>query len=376
MPAKRAKAAQTIVRIGAAKPDKALLSKAQKEFNRLTKKIGTLEKEIVELQKTAQSVQVRVQTELRPLLEAHDDLRADMVRLLDQMHPSKGLTKIQRAKIAQVVQELAFELIDAGYDDLKPIYDKYDGQGFDAANEEAEQLTAERMKELVSAMYGIEFEDDADVSTPEKMQAYLNEKARANREEYEQQQQQADERRASRPKTARQQAREQQEQTETQNISKAVRALYMDLVKAFHPDREPDETEKIRKTEVMQRITTAYEASDLLTLLRLQLEFDRIDQDHLETLADSQLTHYNKILRQQVDTLEVEVYREGQRLTAMVGGGFFGGSRYGVEFRLNQQIADVTAQTQQLRDDLVRLADVTALKVWLRTYRLDKEAEF
>ena len=43
----------------------------------------------------------------------------------------------------------------------------------------------------------------------------------------------------------------------------------MDLVKALHPDREPDEAEKLRKTELLKQVTTAYQANELLTLLRL-----------------------------------------------------------------------------------------------------------
>ncbi len=372
MPKKKTTSAQPIVRIGAAVPDKTVLSKAQKEFNRLTKKIETLEKEIIKWRKTTETLQVRAQTELRPLLLQYDARRADMVRLLDQMYGTKGLTKVQRAKIAEIIQDLAFPLIERGHDDLKPIYDKYDQQGFDAANEEAEQATAEQMKSLMSAMFGIEFDDDADVSTPEKMDAYMREKLQAAQEDAFTRQQQAEERRANRPKTAKQQEREAQQQAETRSISKAVRTLYMDLVKAFHPDREPDEAEKIRKTEVMQRITSAYESSDLLTLLKLQLEFNRIDQNHLENLADEQLKYYNKILREQVQTLEAEADEEKDRLASMSGRGYFV-SAYHAELMLSDDIDQLKEQTRQLEDDLITLADVTELKAWLRTYRLDKE---
>jgi hypothetical protein len=373
MAKKQVPAGQSVVRIGAATPDKAGLSKAQKEFNRLTRKIGNLEKEIVTLTDLREKLQIRAQTELRPLLLKHDDLRADMVRLLHRMHGTKGLTKVQRAKIGQIVRHLAFELIDnSNYDDLKPIYDHYDEDGFDAVNEEAEAATAEQMKAMVSAMFGIEFDDDADVSTPEKMQAYINEKMGAMQEEAEASRQRAEERRASRPKTAKQQAREAEKQVETMNIGKAVRTLYMDLVKAFHPDREPDEIEKIRKTEVMQRITAAHEAGDLLGLLKLQLEFNRIDQDHLENLADEQLLYYNKILKDQVNTLESEAFGARQQIASMSGRAYFS-SAFQVEFLLGQHIRELRDQIEQLEEDLLLLADIDGLKGWLRTYRLERE---
>ncbi len=372
MPKTQAASAQTIVRIGAGVTDKAVLSKAQKEFNRLTKKIETLENETVKLRETGQKLQTRIQAELRPLVKKHEALLVDMVKLLDRMHPAKGLTKPQRTKVAHIIREIAFGLIDNGHDDLKAIYDRYDEQGFEAANEEAEQASAEQMKQMMGAMFGIDFDDDADVSTPEKLNAYLREKMQAQHEAQEREWQKRTEKRAQKTKTAKQQALDEKRETEARNITKAVRTLYMDLVKAFHPDREPDETEKVRKTEVMQRVTAAYESSDLLALLKLQLEFNRIDQNHLENLADEQLKYYNKILREQVQELEAEQFQEQQRVGSMLGGGGFMLSTYGLEFRLNQSIAGVKEQIKQLKDDLYLLTDVDMLKSWLRSYRIER----
>lgn len=371
MPKKQATPAQTIVRIGAGITEKAALSKAQKEFNRLTKKIETLEKETIKLREVGQKLQTRVQTELRPLMQKHEALLVNLVTLLDRMHSTKELTKPQRNKIAHIIRDIAFDLIDNGHDDLKAIYDKHDEQGFEAANEEAEQASAEQMKQKMGAMFGVKFDDDADVSTPEKLNAYLREKMQAQHEEQEREWQERTEKRAKKPKTVKQQALDEKRETEARNITKAVRTLYMDLVKVFHPDREPDEAEKVRKTEVMQRVTAAYETSDLLALLKLQLEFNRIDQNHLENLADEQLKYYNKILREQVQELEAEHSQEQQRVSSMMGGGMFMMSTYGMEFRLNQSIAQVKEQIKGLKNDLIMLADVEVLKNWLRSYQID-----
>lgn len=372
MPKKQTAPAQTIIRIGTGATEKTVLSKAQKEFNRLTKKIETLERETANIRETGRKLQTRVQTELRPLVQKHEMLLIEMIKLLDRMHPTKGLTKPQRNKIAHIIRDTAFGLIDNGHDDLKAIYEKYDEQGFEVANEEAEQATAEQMKQMMSMMFGIDFDDDADVSTPEKLNAYLHQKMHERNQEQEQQQQQRAAKRAQKPKTAKQQALDEKRETEARNITKAVRTLYMDLVKTFHPDREPDETEKARKTEVMQRVTAAYETSDLLALLKLQLEFNRIDQNHLENLADEQLKHYNKILREQVEELETEQFQEEQRVGSMMGGSMLVMSSYGIEFRLNQSIAQVKEQTKQLKSDLIMLSNVDMLKAWLRSYRIER----
>ena len=147
----------------------------------------------------------------------------------------------------------------------------------------------------------------------------------------------------------------------------------MDLVKAFHPDREPDETEKTRKTQIMQRVTEAYEKSDLLTLLRLQLEFNRIDQDHLENLAEEQLKYYNKILKQQMQELDEELYIVQSQLAAMTGRpAYLVSNRFALEFSLNTDIAEMKRDIKGIKKDIKNFADVALLKQWLKTYRIQK----
>ena len=151
----------------------------------------------------------------------------------------------------------------------------------------------------------------------------------------------------------------------------------MDLVKAFHPDREPDEAEKGRKTEIMHRVTDAYEKGDLLALLRLQLEFERIDQTHLENLAEEQLKYYNKILRQQTQELDGELFTLQNNLAAMTGKPAFAvSSRIALEFSLNSDIAQLKRDIKQIKADVKAFASVTILKQWLKTYRIEKPDDF
>ncbi len=362
-----------IVQIGTTK-EKVVLSKSQKEFNRLIRKIEKLTNDLLSLREAAQHVQQRIQRDYRPLVEQYSQFRADLVRLFDRAHASKDYSKTEKKKLADLILNMAFELIDThGITDLKPIYDKYDADGFDKTNAESDELTADLMKEMMGTMFGIEFDEDVDVSDPQKMTAYVQEKM-AQREAAEvNRQQQATERKAKKPKSEKQQAREAKKQAEEQNITRAVRSLYMDLVKAFHPDREPDEAEKQRKTEVMQRVTEAYEKGDLLALLRLQLEFEHIDQTHLETLAEEQLSYYNKILKQQAGELDEEFFSLQNELAAMTGRPSFAvSSPIALEFSLNSDIAQMKREIKQIKADVKAFSDPSRLKQWLKTYRIQK----
>lgn len=367
-----------LVRIPTPGKDKTPLSKVQKEFNRLTKKIGELETELAQFRATATQIQQRVYSEYEPLLRSFNTLRADLVRLFDRAHDRPETTRTERKKLADIILNLAYELIsEHGLDELKPVFDKYDKAGYDATDTEADLQVSEIMKEMVGAMYGIKFEEGVDVSTQDKFMAYMQEQMQAKQAEAEQRQQQAQERRAQKPKSAKQQEREAKKLVEERNITKAVRTLYMDLVKAFHPDRERDEDEKARKTEVMKRVTEAYEKSDLLALLKLQLEFNRIDQHHLESLADDQLRYYNKILKQQADELTNELYGLQSQLAAALNKSLMMvGSAFSLEFSFNNDIRELKKSIKETKKDLKELASPAVLKAFLKTYKIRKANEF
>ncbi|GAB3890970.1 hypothetical protein [Spirosoma agri] len=358
-----------LVHIPTPSKDKAPLSKAQKEFNRLTQKIGELEDELTQFRTAATAIQQRVYTDYEPLLREYNQLRANLVRVFDRAYERPDATKSEKKKLTDLIIDLAYDLIsEHGMNELKPIFDKYDKDGFDAIDAESDQQVSDVMKEVVSSMYGIEIDEHADVSTQEKFMAYLDEQMQARQAN---EQQERDEKRAKKPKSAKQQAREAKKQLDERNITKAVRTLYMDLVKAFHPDREPDEAEKVRKTEIMQRVTEAYEKSDLLALLRLQLEFDRIDQQHLESLADIQLKYYNKILKQQVDELSDELFTLQTQLASMLGKPFgLVSSPVGLELSFNNDIRALKRSIKDAKRDVKDLSDPSILKGWLKSYKV------
>ncbi|UFH56703.1 hypothetical protein [Spirosoma sp. KNUC1025] len=359
-----------IVQIGSPK-EKTILSKSQKEFNRLIRKIEKLSSDLQTLSEAARQIQIRIQRDYRPLVDQYNQFRADLVLLFDRAYGMNDYSKTEKKKLADLIRNMAFELIDThGITELKSIYDKYDEEGFDKTNTESEELTADLMKEMMSNMFGIQFDENVDVSDPQKMTDYVQEQM-AQREA--ERQQQAANSKAKKPKSEKQQAREAKKLVEERNVTKAVRTLYMDLVKAFHPDREPDEAEKVRKTEIMHRVTEAYEKSDLLALLRLQLEFEHIDQAHLENLAEEQLRYYNKILKQQAEELDNEFVDLQHELASMTGRpAYLITSPIALEFSLNSDIAQLKRDIKQIKQDSKTLAEPSRLKQWLKTYRIQK----
>lgn len=369
-----------VLLIGQSK-DKTLLTKSQKEFNRLTKKIAEMQADAKGFEEAVGKMQQRVAQDLAPLMQQHEERRADMVRLFDRAYESGKYGSRERKKLEHIILDMAQELIaEEGMDDLKLIYDKYADEPYDEMDAEADEATAAIARQMFSQMFGIDIPDDVDVSTPEKMQAYLAERMEQQEAEQEQRERIAQERRAQKPKTAKQIEREEQKAKKDQKkaeeeakTTKSVREVYLDLVKAFHPDREPDETEQLRKTEIMQRVTAAYERNDLLALLQLQLELERIDQDHLENIAEDRLQHFNKILRKQAAELNELLWGIKHSLAQMTNRqSYLITSPALLDYWLDADIKKLKKEMRQLEKDLRELADPQVLKAWLKGYKIQK----
>ncbi|MDO8367867.1 MAG: hypothetical protein Q7T20_13785 [Saprospiraceae bacterium] len=379
---KKDRFAEVVVKKGV---DKKLLSPQQKEFNRLTKKIADTKEQIQHLDGLGLRLNQRAALEMKPLVEKHQTHRADTVRLLDRMFRTHKFNKTETRKLRHLITEMSFELTDAGFEDLKEIYNFHSPDlDFDAANAEAEESTLAMMKEMATSMYDIEFEEDADLDTADKLRDYVAEKMAEREAAEEMNATQSKSRKAEKPKTAQQlkaeakrAAQEEKRKQEEKKISQSVREVYMDLVKAFHPDREPDEAEKIRKTSILQRVTAAYEANDLLALLQLQLELERIDDNHLDALADDKLRYFNKSLISQLTELTDELWaieRQLAQLANISHFGFFNPKQ--VEWEFEKNLKDIKKEIKRIKQDLELLRDPVVLRDWLRGYRIEREEDW
>jgi len=135
------------------------------------------------------------------------------------------------------------------------------------------------------------------------------------------------------------QAREQQ-----QRLLSNTKTVYRQLARANHPDLERDPARAEEKTTRMQRITAAYEANDLYTLLQLLSESGPTDAQ-----ADDVLTSYTQALLQQQMELK-------QRLNELKYGpnGFAGSTG-------KKQQAELRQLKRQLRAEADYVLHITRL---------------
>ena len=346
------------------------LSKLQKQFNANVKKINELKQQLKDDEASLRLIVTCIQGEIIPVEQKHFDKIAELVYVFDKHHEDPFFKKKEKAKIADFIINQSHELIEnKGNQELKAVYDKYAKEPFDKMDAEAENATAEMMKDMMSSMFGVEFDDDADVSDPKKMQEYMEMKMQEKEAN-------TQAKKANKKKTDKQIEKEEKIKEEAKNISKAARSIYTDLVKAFHPDRERDETERDRKTEIMKMVTQAYENDDLFELLRLKIELQGSDIESL-TMADEQLKYYNKILKEQVRELEESLWQLRMQGTGPMGGEDlltrFGGDEKTMKVKITRQVNKLKNNIKMIEQDILSLRVKENMRIFLKNYQIQED---
>ena len=331
------------------------LSKAQQAFNTLVKKIEIRRHELAQWQATVALYQQKIASSYRPLIASFHQQKIAFVQALDLALCRAGLSRSERAMVEDIVCTLAAQLLsdvelsEVDDDTVKAIYNRYHEVDFDtqeAALTSAFQAGLERDPEV--------YLDDVipEDAWQDDMQASVSQRAQPKK------------------KTAKKLAREASQKAEENETSLSIREVYRKLASALHPDREPDEAERERKTGLMQRVNQAYAKKDLLKLLELQLELEHIDAHTIAGLSEDRLRHYSKVLKEQVKELEQEIAQLEYPLKAQ----FHVHPNQTLSFKsvmplLMTDIAALQRHMRQVKQDMQMLHDLPNFKAWLKAYK-------
>ncbi|BEV13627.1 molecular chaperone DnaJ [Herbaspirillum sp. DW155] len=341
------------------------LSPAQRRFNDLIAKIKTRRARLLEWDKSSSDFHKKYAEQFIPLDQELRELHIQSIHRLHEAWSQKGLTKGERVTLSEIIADMAFATLRHTDDiELKLIYNQHSGSDYDG---EA-RADLDDMKQAMEEALDMDLGDELDGASPEemmeKLQAVLDEK---ERQYLAAEQAREEARRASRKKSARQQAAETKKEAERTELSKSIREVYRKLASALHPDREPDASERERKTMLMQQVNQAYEKNDLLRLLELQLELEHIDQHALNGIHEERLVHYNQILKEQLGELDQEI-----RHVEMHFKQSFGLSPHArvnpamIVRNLNKDLTVMREERQHVRSQLADFGDVQHIKLWLK----------
>ncbi|MBC6961372.1 MAG: hypothetical protein DWB48_01215 [Nitrosomonas sp.] len=275
-------------------------TKQQAIFQRLIRQIDEQRAQVAEWHTYSERYGQRVGSELMPLFAQLREKRIAMLHLLDtQFHQSKVVRgKQQRAKLCDIILNLAHELLlEQRDEEIVALYDKYSDLSYD----DQAGIDKTISQDVIEELFGVHLDDDnADASIEEML-------AKAMRQQQEEEARNKTGSGSRRRKSAKQAAAEEKRAAAKKEISQSVREIYRKLASSLHPDRASTDLTADEKTTLMQRVNQAYDRSDLLELLNIQLEIEQIDTNYLTNLPDERIEHYIQVLREQLAELKAEL---------------------------------------------------------------------
>jgi len=245
------------------------LTKEEEQFNLLLERIEKLTAAIEERKLMNMQFSESRSKELNPIIRKIKDLKLRQVNVLDHLFNTRDFSKTEFKRIRQEIIDLIelildqFPLGSEDEDHLFTLLSFHKGVSKDVTAQKYQRIELEEMLE--------DPETDPSVDSEGEPKSFEDRKI------------------------------ESLGRRSLEKMTQSIRSIYISLVKKLHPDREPDEEEKIRKTEIVKQLTEAYEKKDLISLLLLQSEH-QLNKD--KDLKD--LKAYNQILEEQVASLEEE----------------------------------------------------------------------
>lgn len=111
----------------------------------------------------------------------------------------------------------------------------------------------------------------------------------------------------SKKKSAAERKADKEKVFQEEHRKKSIRAIYIDLIKAFHPDTEQDLEKKLEKEEISKKITEAYGNNDLYALLNLETKFLEQQTNRLQGMKMETVKSYLAMLDNQIKELKQSI---------------------------------------------------------------------
>lgn len=380
------------------------LSPAQKKFNRLLKKIEKQQQELSDWKDAQQEVQRNAAEELLPKYAQWHQSLFQHVELLQQYKNDHKVAKTHLVKLDYLIENLVYILLQVNtlelkqYEYLKEIYKNYSQQKIDLPTaepdldniDEAEELALKKQMiindfaeefDIDPALLDFDFDPENPESFVEKLGEILQEDQQRKQQEFISQFH-AEDQAYFNKMLERDRKKEQKKQEKLklakEQAKKSLKSIYLQITALIHPDREQDTQKKIEKTELMQKVTTAYKQKDLLTLLHVQIELDQQDVGSMSKLAKQQLELYNLNLEQQSEKIQEEIE---EIIYSFNWSQTFSPFRNKItvndlKFKYRQDLKEISYKLTLSQQQLKLLSSAELIKNLLSNYRIHKNQPF
>ncbi len=278
---------------------KAVISKEQQSFNRLTARIKSLQVKIKKDSEILSELNAYFHKKVSPEVKR---LGEEKIKLSHLLHEKKSAEKLS-LHLKDKLDELIVQLLDDAFSVVEPdektreLYAQYNDNSYDEEMDTQKDEMVEMFSDMLFEKTGIRIDpeelkkDNPDFS---KLDENMREQFINNQQH------------SRTKKTKKQLQKEELEKKKEEIKNKSLRGIYLSLVKILHPDKELDENLKLEKEEYMKKVTSAYNNKDLMELLRLEIMWVTDHEKSLEDTPVDTLNIYIQLLKDQVKDLEME----------------------------------------------------------------------
>ena len=355
--------------------DQAPLTPAQQRFNDLLARIEQLSDLIERLQAWSDRHRYAHIQALRESVQLAQVHRKSLLLFVHERLQTADFTDRQQRMARGLVRDLMAHLAATNDPQVKALVDLHVSEEDEQEDAEEQAEAAQRLRERIEEALGQPLEKPSQYQTPEEMMA-------AGMRQW-QQQQEANEAKKNAKRTARKAQKQAQKKnaaaekgevpaalTRELDAKSAIRTIFRQLASALHPDREPDEQERLRKTTLMSEVNAAYEKNDLTTLLRLQMQVTQVNPQNkagTARMADDKLIAMSLLLKEQVAALEVDLDQLENRLSRELCVPVLADANQAALSQSLQRIqTDQRHSAESLAADLRRIQNDAELKRWLK----------
>lgn len=364
---------------------KTQLSSAQLTFNRLTAQLEQMRGELLAWDALGQQLQTRAMAELNPALDQVREAQTQLLEQIDQLLGAPDLKPALKQRSRQILRDFLLYLAELLLDRspgpnprLQAIFDRHSDLSWDERQAASQRIKLRMAEEMMARNFGADVVKDHGAADLDEFMRTMDERMAAQHDAAgpaEPPPQAAP--RTERKPNKRQAAAAERKAQEQAAASQSVREIYRKLASSLHPDRETDLHERARKTELMQQINVAYQQSDLLALLNLQMQVDQLNSASLGRLPEERLKQYNRVLSEQQQALKTQLQERIDRLLGSLGCDpqrswqFRQPQDFEREFNAQlresrQRVSDITYYRLALRDPRQRSAQIQAFAAELR----------
>ena len=352
--------------------EQAPLTPAQQRFNDLLARIESLSGFIQRLEAWSDRYRYTHIQALRESVELAQTHRKSMMIFVHERLQTADLTDRQQRMARGLVRGLIDQLSATADPQVQALADLYVSEEDTQEVAEEQAAAAQALRERIEEALGQPLNKPSQYQTPEEMM-------QAGMRQW-QQQQEANEARKAAKRAARKAQKDAQKKhaaagkgevpvgvMREADAKTAIRMIFRQLASALHPDREPYEQERLRKTGLMSEVNAAYEKNDLTTLLRLQMQVTQGSPQSTAGMADDKLMAMSVLLKEQVAALEDDLDQLQSRLSRELCVTVRADKDEAVMAQSLQRLqADQRHITDSLESDLRRIQNDAELKRWLK----------